>query len=113
MIPVFAGVDGLTYGPFWPEDVATIPEINARGLFKKDAIVAVNVGGKSNEFCSISPTAHPSRISAKRKRQSYSSVEAYLECQVERRRVEQIFDGREVRKIAQICRLHLKTSGQS
>jgi hypothetical protein len=42
----------------------------------------------------------------KRKRQSYSSVEAYLECQVERRRVEQIFDGREVRKIARICRLH-------
>ncbi|HUM81538.1 MAG TPA: hypothetical protein PLQ38_07130, partial [Methanothrix sp.] len=46
MIPVFAGVDGKVYGPFWPEDVATIPEINARGLFKKDAIVAVNVGGK-------------------------------------------------------------------
>lgn len=45
MIPVFAGVDGKIYGPFWPEDVATIPEINARGLFKKDAIVAANVGG--------------------------------------------------------------------
>ena len=45
MIPVFAGVDGKTYGPFWPEDVATIPEINARGLFKKDAIVKIDAGG--------------------------------------------------------------------
>lgn len=44
-VPAFVGLDGLTYGPFQVEDVATIPEINARGLFKKDAIVAVNVGG--------------------------------------------------------------------
>jgi len=44
-IPAFVGIDGETHGPFQAEDVATIPEINARGLFKKDAIVAVNVGG--------------------------------------------------------------------
>ena len=44
-IPTFMGIDGETYGPFQAEDVATIPEIQARGLFRKDAVVAVNPGG--------------------------------------------------------------------
>ncbi|OPY57593.1 MAG: hypothetical protein A4E49_00020 [Methanosaeta sp. PtaU1.Bin112] len=41
-IPAFVGIDGETYGPFRAEDVATIPEIHARGLFRKDVIVAVH-----------------------------------------------------------------------
>jgi len=43
-VPAFVGLDGLTYGPFQAEDVATVPEIQARGLFKKDAVVAVHPG---------------------------------------------------------------------
>ena len=47
------------------------------------------------------------RMETRRKqRATYASVEEYLECQVERRRVEQIFDNREVRKIARICEMH-------
>ena len=42
----------------------------------------------------------------RQKRATFASVEEYLECQVERRRVEAIFDGREVRKIARICEMH-------
>lgn len=41
-VPAFAGIDGRTYGPFLAEDVATIPEIQAKGLFAKDVIVAVH-----------------------------------------------------------------------
>jgi hypothetical protein len=44
-VPAFVGIDGLTYGPFRLGHVATIPEIHAIGLFKKDAIVAVHPGG--------------------------------------------------------------------
>lgn len=44
-IPAFVGIDGETYGPFQADDVATIPEIQAKGLFRKDAIVAVRTGG--------------------------------------------------------------------
>lgn len=46
-IPAFVGIDGETYGPFRAEDVANIPEIQARGLFRKDAIVAVHIEGAS------------------------------------------------------------------
>ncbi|WP_286857417.1 hypothetical protein [Methanosaeta sp. UBA356] len=41
-VPAFVGLDGLTYGPFQEEDVASIPELQARGLFMKDAIVQVS-----------------------------------------------------------------------
>ena len=44
-IPAFVGIDGRTYGPFSEDDVATIPEVQARGLFRKDAIVAVHPEG--------------------------------------------------------------------
>mgnify|MGYP007001889110 CR=1 FL=1 len=48
-VPRFMGVDGVEYGPFKPEDLACIPEIHARGLLKKGAIVIVNVpvGGRA------------------------------------------------------------------
>jgi hypothetical protein len=46
-VPAFAGVDGRIHGPFQPEDVASIPEIHAIGLFRKDAIVAVHIEGAS------------------------------------------------------------------
>lgn len=42
----------------------------------------------------------------KRKRQSYSTVEAYLSSLVESRLTQEIFDNREIRKIARICKLH-------
>ena len=37
----FAGVDGREYGPFRAEDLATVPNINAKGLISKGAAVAV------------------------------------------------------------------------
>lgn len=45
-VPVFVGVDGLTYGPFKPEDVASIPALQAKGLIEKGAVVKIMVGGK-------------------------------------------------------------------
>lgn len=40
-VPAFVGLDGLTHGPFQPEDVASIPEGNARGLIARGAVVVV------------------------------------------------------------------------
>ncbi|GEM_PF-3119053 len=42
MMRPFYGLGG-TYGPFQLDDVATIPAIHAKGLFVKDAIVAVHL----------------------------------------------------------------------
>jgi len=48
-VPEFVGIDGLPYGPFHLDDVATIPEIQAKGLFAKDAIVAVHIEGADGQ----------------------------------------------------------------
>ncbi len=46
------------------------------------------------------------RQKEKRKRQSYPTVEAYLADRVPSRRNLEIYDNREVRKIANFCSLH-------
>ena len=43
-VPSFVGEDMRVYGPFQPEDVATIPALNAKGLVFKDLAVAINPG---------------------------------------------------------------------
>jgi len=48
-VPEFVGIDGRRYGPFSEDDVATIPEIQAKGLFAKDAIVAVHIEGADGQ----------------------------------------------------------------
>jgi len=45
-VPAFVGLDGLTYGPFKPEDVASIPALQAKGLIEKGAVVEIRVGGE-------------------------------------------------------------------
>lgn len=42
-IPQIVGVDMKIYGPFKPEDIATLPEENARALVKQGAAVEVNI----------------------------------------------------------------------
>lgn len=42
-IPQIVGVDMKVYGPFKPEDIATLPEENARALIKQGAAVEINV----------------------------------------------------------------------
>lgn len=42
-IPQIIGVDMKVYGPFKPEDIAVLPEENARALIKQGAAVEVNV----------------------------------------------------------------------
>ncbi|MEM2028764.1 MAG: hypothetical protein QXS05_05220 [Candidatus Bathyarchaeia archaeon] len=42
-IPQIVGVDMKIYGPFKPEDIATLPEENARALIKQGAAVEVSV----------------------------------------------------------------------
>lgn len=42
-IPQIIGADMKVYGPFKPEDIAVLPEENARALIKQGAAVEVNV----------------------------------------------------------------------
>lgn len=42
-IPQIIGVDMRTYGPFKPEDIAVLPEENARLLIKQEVAVEVDV----------------------------------------------------------------------
>ncbi|MBS7654792.1 MAG: hypothetical protein QXK89_07415 [Candidatus Bathyarchaeia archaeon] len=42
-MPQIVGVDMKVYGPFKPEDIATLPEENAKALIKQGAAVEVNV----------------------------------------------------------------------
>jgi DNA replication initiation complex subunit (GINS family) len=42
-IPALVGSDMKTYGPFWPEDIATLPLENARILIKKGVAEEVDV----------------------------------------------------------------------
>jgi len=42
--PQFVGVNGINYGPFSEGDLANIPEVHAKNLFKKNAVVGVNPG---------------------------------------------------------------------
>ena len=41
-IPALMGSDMKTYGPFWPEDIATLPSENARILIKQGVAVEVD-----------------------------------------------------------------------
>jgi DNA replication initiation complex subunit (GINS family) len=41
-IPALVGSDMKTYGPFWPEDIATLPPENARILIKQGVAVEVD-----------------------------------------------------------------------
>ncbi len=43
-IPALVGSDLKTYGPFMPEDIATLPPENARVLIKQGVAVEVDVG---------------------------------------------------------------------
>ncbi|MEM2638612.1 MAG: hypothetical protein QW113_01175, partial [Candidatus Bathyarchaeia archaeon] len=42
-IPQIVGVDMKIYGPFKPEDIATLPEENARALIKQGAAIEINI----------------------------------------------------------------------
>ncbi|MCX8171199.1 MAG: hypothetical protein N3E47_04415 [Candidatus Bathyarchaeota archaeon] len=42
-IPQIVGVDMKIYGPFKPEDIATLPEENAKALIKQGAAMEINV----------------------------------------------------------------------
>ena len=46
-IGLFMGVD-LKHYTLMNQDMAVIPEINSRGLIKKNAVKLVNVGGNCN-----------------------------------------------------------------
>jgi hypothetical protein len=47
-VPAFVGTDSKTYGPFSPEDVATVPSLNAKGLiFKELAAQIIPEGAKT------------------------------------------------------------------
>jgi DNA replication initiation complex subunit (GINS family) len=43
-IPALVGSDLKTYGPFMPEDIATLPPENARVLIKQGIAVEVDIG---------------------------------------------------------------------
>jgi DNA replication initiation complex subunit (GINS family) len=40
-VPAFVGTDSKTHGPFSPDDVATIPGLNAKGLIFKELAVQI------------------------------------------------------------------------
>ncbi len=40
--PMFVGVDGRNYGPFQPDEVASLPEIQANGLIQKSVVRGLN-----------------------------------------------------------------------
>jgi DNA replication factor GINS len=42
-IPEIVGADMKTYGPFKPEDVATVPKENAKTLIKQGLAVEVEI----------------------------------------------------------------------
>ncbi|MEM1587229.1 MAG: hypothetical protein QXX99_07360 [Candidatus Bathyarchaeia archaeon] len=42
-LPQIIGVDMKVYGPFKPEDIATLPEENARALIRQGAVVEIDV----------------------------------------------------------------------
>ena len=44
--PSFVGIDERTYGPFQAEDIASIPDLQAKGLIEKGVAVEIRVGGK-------------------------------------------------------------------
>ena len=50
LIPAFVAEDLRTYGPFQPEDVATVPILNAKGLVLKGAAVEVHPGKQPVRF---------------------------------------------------------------
>ena len=45
-VPAIIGVDLRTYGPFKPEDIASLPAENARALIQQGAAVKIEVGEK-------------------------------------------------------------------
>jgi len=53
-IPAFMGVDGLTYGPFKPDDTANIPVAHAKGLISKGVcrLVGTQPSPKPDRLCS-------------------------------------------------------------
>ena len=41
-VPALVGADMMTYGPFYPEDIATLPSENARILIKQGIAIQVD-----------------------------------------------------------------------
>ena len=48
-VPAFVAEDLRTYGPFQPDDVVTVPSLNAKGLISKGFALLVNLGRTRTE----------------------------------------------------------------
>lgn len=69
LVPAFVGEDMRTYGPFSPEDVGTVPGLNARGLVEKGVAVQVTPG---------KVTIYPSKLFGPKGPKSYSEMAAWV-----------------------------------